>query len=501
VPPGLREGERDVTDTTTRPTLRVHDHFTGKKEDFAPLDPDRVTMYVCGMTVQGPPHMGHMLAFVAADLVRRTLQFLGWEVFHVQNFTDIDDKIIVRAAEMGMTAEELAQKNIDLFLEASDALNIQRAHLYPRVTEHVDDIIAYIQRLIDAGHAYAAGGSVWFDVRSYPEYGRLSRRNVDDMINAVRKDLDESKRDPLDFALWKAAKEGEPAWDSPWGPGRPGWHIECSVMSTKYLGETFDFHGGGRDLIFPHHENELAQSCSLGGEFVRYWMHNGLLTLDGQKMAKSTGHFFSVEDVLGAFDPDIVRYYLLRGHFRNQMEFSRERVEEAASAYDRMRRALLQLEELSADEELGSGIEPGITTSAGVDMEEAADRAEQAFVEGLCDDFNAEAAMAGLFELVRTVNPLIARLSPAELDAGPTRRVLAVLRGSLDAIGLFEDVRPGAAEVPPEILEMVRRRTKAREEKDFGLADSLRDEVHARGYVIEDGPDGARVRPAGSAAS
>jgi len=489
-----------VTDsTTTRPPLRVQNHFTGKKEDFVPLNADKVTMYVCGMTVQGPPHMGHMLAFVAADLVRRTLEFLGYDVLHVQNFTDIDDKIIVRAADMGMTAKELAEKNIQQFFDAADALNITRAHNYPKVTEHIPEIVAFIERLIDKGHAYASGGSVWFDVRSYDPYGKLSRRNVDDMINAVRKELDDSKRDPLDFALWKSAKEGEPQWDSPWGPGRPGWHIECSVMSTKYLGETFDFHGGGRDLIFPHHENELAQSCALGGDFVRYWMHNGLLTLDGQKMAKSTGHFFSVEDVLGEFDPDVVRYYLMRGHFRNQMEYSRERLQEAAAAYDRMKRALVQLDELDGDPRLGTEIEAGIITAAGVEMEDAVARARAAFVAGLCDDFNAESAMAALFELVRTVNPVLAGSSPAALDAGPVRAVKAALRDSLGTLGLFEAVRGGEDEVPAEIHDMVRQRTEARTSKDFARADELRDAIQARGFVLEDGPDGVRVRPAGSA--
>lgn len=477
----------------TKPRLRVYNHFSGEKEEFRPLDPQRASMYVCGMTVQGPPHLGHMLAFVAADLVRRTLHYFGYDVEHVQNFTDIDDKIIARAAEQGLTAAELAQQNIDKFFAAADALNIERASTYPRVTDHIEPIIAYIERLIAKGHAYAAGGSVWFDVRSYPSYGRLSRRNVDDMRNAVRVDLDESKRDPLDFALWKGAKPGEPAWPSPWGEGRPGWHIECSVMSTQYLGETFDFHGGGRDLIFPHHENELAQSCALGGDFVRYWMHNGLLTLDGQKMAKSTGHFFSVDEVLSEFDPDVVRYYLLRGHFRNQMEFGRERLREAAAAYDRMKRALLQLEALAADPALGTDVASGITTAAGVQMEEAAERASRGFEEGLADDFNAEAAMASLFEMIRTVNPML-NGTPATLDAAPVRRVLAVLREALGVLGLFERVRTEIDEVPPEIVEMLRRRQTARAERDFATSDALRDEIQARGWVLEDGPAGARVR-------
>ena len=477
------------------PKLRVYDHFDGKKKDFAPLDPERVTMYVCGMTVQGPPHMGHMLAFVAADLVRRTLEFLGYDVLHVQNFTDIDDKIIVRAAEMGMTPTELAQQNIDGFFAASDALNILRAHEYPRVTGHIPEIVEYIGRLVEKGHAYEAGGSVWFDVRSWNQYGKLSNRNVDDLRTAVRVELDESKRDPLDFALWKASREGEPAWESPWGPGRPGWHIECSVMSTKYLGETFDFHGGGRDLIFPHHENELAQSCAIGGDFVRYWMHNGLLTLDGQKMAKSTGHFFSVEEVLSEFDPDVVRYYLLQGHFRNQMEYSRERLEEAASAYERMRRALVLLDELIAEPNLGSSIAEGVTTPDGIRLEDAARKAAEGFVQGLRDDFNAGEAMAALFELVREVNPILTGTAALRLDADPVKAVRDCLRDHLAVLGLFEKVGVGS-QIPAEIEDLARQRDEARGAKDFARADELRDQILAAGYRIEDTPDGTKVRQA-----
>ncbi len=337
--------------------LQIYNHANQKKEEFQPLDPPRVTMYVCGMTVQDRPHMGHMLAFVSADLIRRSLEFLGYEVLHVQNFTDIDDKIIARANERGEDPAVLAQENIDRFFAAADALGIKRAHIYPKVTEHIQDIQNYIARLIEAGHAYEAGGSVWFDVRSWSSYGELSGRRIEDLESGYRIEVDANKRDPLDFALWKASKEGEPAWESPWGRGRPGWHIECSVMSTKYLGESFDLHGGGRDLIFPHHENEVAQSKALGSAFVHYWMHNGLLNLQGQKMSKSTGHFFAMDEVLEEFAPEVVRFYLLRGHFRNQMEYGRERMLEAKAAYGRMERALSKLEELHAREDLGRALE------------------------------------------------------------------------------------------------------------------------------------------------
>jgi cysteinyl-tRNA synthetase len=454
-------------------------------------------MYVCGMTVQDRPHMGHMLAFVSADLIRRALEYLGYEVLHVQNFTDIDDKIIVRAKEEGTTPAALAQANIDRFLEAADRLGIRRAHVYPRVTEHIGEIQAYIQRLLDAGHAYASGGSVWFDVRSWKDYGELSGRDVEELRSGYRIEVDAAKRDPLDFALWKASKEGEPAWDSPWGPGRPGWHIECSVMSTRYLGPCFDLHGGGRDLIFPHHENELAQSRAVGDPFVRYWMHNGLLNLEGQKMSKSTGHFFGMEEVLAEFRPEVVRFYLLRGHFRNQMEYSRERLAEAKSAYERMERALIKLDETLAAADLGAAVPAGVTSAAGLALADSAEKAQKSFAAALCDDFNGEAALAALFELIREVNPyLVDRPTPDVVEVGPVTAAREVLREGLGVLGLFEDLAPVAEEIPPEIAEMVRRRDAARRERDFALADALRDELGARGWVLEDGPAGTRARRA-----
>jgi cysteinyl-tRNA synthetase len=437
-----------------------------------------------------------MLAFVSADLIRRSLEYLGYEVLHVQNFTDIDDKIIARANERGVSASVLAQENIDRFFEAADALKIQRAHIYPKVTEHIEDIQAYIARLIEAGHAYESGGSVWFDVRSWPSYGELSGRRIEDLESGYRIEVDANKRDPLDFALWKASKEGEPAWDSPWGKGRPGWHIECSVMSTKYLGESFDLHGGGRDLIFPHHENEVAQSKALGAPFVHYWMHNGILNLQGQKMSKSTGHFFAMDEVLAEFSPEVVRFYLLRGHFRNQMEYGRERMLEAQAAYERMARALTRLEELHQSEELGRALQEGIKSKDGLALEEAAQAAKEGFRAGICDDFNAEAALAALFELVRRLNSYLSERSlMAQIEAAPVRAVRGVLRASLAVLGLFEHFE-AEEEIPPEVAEMVRRRDAARKERDWGLADSLRDEIQARGYQLEDGPEGSVARRA-----
>ncbi|HEU4928862.1 MAG TPA: cysteine--tRNA ligase, partial [Candidatus Krumholzibacteria bacterium] len=310
--------------------LRVYDTLKQKKSDFVPIQPGKVGMYVCGMTVQDKPHMGHMLAFVSGDMIRRYLMYLGYDVAYVQNFTDIDDKIIDRANKEGVDYRVVVERNIEAYHRIARELNILPATHYPYATHHIPEIIAMVEKLIAKGHAYAVAGDVYFRVRTKPDYGKLSKRDIDDLISGARVEVGEKKEDPLDFALWKASKPGEPYWESPWGHGRPGWHIECSAMSVKILGETIDFHGGGEDLIFPHHENELAQSeCATGKEFVRAWMHNGLLNLRGQKMSKSTGHFFGMEDVLKEFRGEVVRFYLLSTHFRSQMEYSRERLENA----------------------------------------------------------------------------------------------------------------------------------------------------------------------------
>ena len=335
--------------------LRVYDTLRQQKSDFVPIHPGKVGMYVCGMTVQDKPHMGHMFAFVAGDMIRRYLEYLGYAVTYIQNFTDIDDKIIDRANQEGVDYRTVVERNIEAYHRIAQAVNIKPATLYPYATHHIAEILAMVQVLIGKGHAYVAGGDVYFRVRTKQDYGKLSKRDIDDLISGARVEIGENKEDPLDFALWKASKPGEPAWDSPWGPGRPGWHIECSAMATKYLGDTLDFHGGGEDLIFPHHENELAQSeCATGHEFTRHWMHNGLLNLRGQKMSKSTRHFFAMEDVLREFDGQVVRFYLLSStHFRSQMEYSRERLEDARKAFERLANACRSIDELRS--RLGAG--------------------------------------------------------------------------------------------------------------------------------------------------
>jgi cysteinyl-tRNA synthetase len=473
--------------------LRVYDTLKQKKADFVPVHPGKVGMYVCGMTVQDKPHMGHMLAFVSGDMIRRYLEYLGYEVTYVQNFTDIDDKIIDRANQEGIDYRTVVERNIEAYHRVAKAVNIKPASIYPYATQHIPEILAMVQDLVARGHAYTANGDVYFRVRSKKDYGKLSKRDIDDLISGARVEVGERKEDPLDFALWKASKPGEPAWDSPWGPGRPGWHIECSAMATKYLGNTLDFHGGGEDLIFPHHENELAQSeCATGQEFVRQWMHNGLLNLRGQKMSKSTGHFFAMEDVLREFDGQVVRFYLLSTHFRSQMEYSRERLENAQKAFERLANACRSVDELRS--RLGSG--PSVGTPAGRELVAAAARAKESFLAAMDDDFNSAGAVGYLFELIKTYNVLLEQNGPAVagsregLDA-----VWSVLEEADRILGLFRDGLPRAAEeIPADILQSVEERVNAKKSKDFKKADEIRDRLLAAGWLIEDTPAGARVR-------
>jgi cysteinyl-tRNA synthetase len=475
--------------------MRVYDTLTRTEREFEPVRPDTVGMYVCGMTVQDKPHIGHFLPFLAADIVRRTLEERGYRVVHVQNFTDIDDKIIARAAQEGTTVQAVAERNIQKYFEAARAMNLLPATHYPRATEHMPEIIALTQRLIDAGHAYAAGnGDVYFRVRSFTGYGRLSGRNVDDMMSGARIEVGEQKEDPLDFALWKAAKPGEPQWPSPWGSGRPGWHIECSAMAMKYLGESFDMHGGGRDLLFPHHENELAQSeAATGRPFVRYWMHNGLLYTGGQKMSKSLGNFATMEELLQRFTADELRLFILSTHFRSQAEFSEERLQEARAGFQRLREAILRLQ-AARD---AAGASTALVSEAGLELRLAADRLRNEFRAAMEQDFNTAAGLGKVFELVRLSNRWLDH-TPAGRDRAVLDAVLGALESVLALLGFFPEGLPRpeseAAAVPEEVRELARRRQAAREARDWRAADSLRQEIASRGFVVEDGAGGYRLK-------
>jgi cysteinyl-tRNA synthetase len=469
-------------------SLRVYDARRRAKVPFEPVVPGRVGMYVCGMTVQDRPHVGHMRYAVAGDVIRRVLESRGYQVTYATNFTDIDDRIIERGNKEGVPFEQVSERNIKAFLSYAALLNIKPATVYPRATEHIPEILALIQRLIGSGHAYAAGGDVYFDVRSYPAYGSLSGRKVDDLRAGVRIEVGEAKRDPLDFTLWKGAKPGEPSWPSPWGQGRPGWHIECSAMAMKHLGETFDLHGGGQDLIFPHHENEIAQSeAATGHTFARFWVQNGLVNLDGEKMSKSTKHFFLIEDVVKDVEPEVIRFYLQSTQYRSPIEWNDVRLREAGGAYERLREALAKAE--SAPGADGAAAAQGSTLLA-----EIADL-EKEFQESLDDDFNAAKAQGHLFEMAKSINRAADNAQASASDRAALPEAGRTLRRLGELIGLFWGSRKPEEEAPEAVQSLVRQRDEARMQKEWRRADELRDEILALGYVLEDSKGGTRARP------
>jgi cysteinyl-tRNA synthetase len=459
--------------------LRIYDTLQGEKREFAPVKPGHVGMYVCGMTVQDRPHVGHIRASLSGDLMRRYLLHLGYEVTYVYNFTDVDDKIIERANQEGIEFASVSERNIEAYLRFADLHNIMRATHYPRATRHIAEIVAMIARLVEKGYAYAAGGDVYFDVRRKTDYGKLSGRNVDDMRSGARIEVGEAKRDPLDFALWKGAKPGEPAWESPWGPGRPGWHIECSAMSIKYLGEHFDIHGGGQDLIFPHHENELAQSeAATGRTFASFWAENGMVNLSGEKMSKSTGVLFYIEDIAAETDPEVVRFYLLSTHYRSPIDFSRERLQEAAVSFERLRSPLVRA---------GAWDVPAGTPLGGK-LASAVEEARVRISESMNDDFNSARAIGHLFDLSRQVNRAI------DEGGGPEAVAAARAMKELGSIlGLFWK-KPGVQSWDEEVWALVNARETARKARDWGQADAIRDQLLERGVIVEDSAGGPRLK-------
>jgi cysteinyl-tRNA synthetase len=461
--------------------LRIYDTLTRSKREFVPVQPGRVGMYVCGMTVQDQPHVGHIRSAIAGDMMRRYLLHLGYDVTYVYNFTDVDDRILEKAVKEGVEYSVVSERNIGAYLRHADRHNILPATVYPRATAHIAEILDLIRQLIERGFAYAAGGDVYFEVRRKPDYGRLSGRNVDELRSGARIEVGEHKRDPLDFALWKGAKPDEPAWDSPWGPGRPGWHIECSAMSMKHLGEQFDIHGGGQDLIFPHHENEIAQSeAATGKPFVSFWTQNGLVNLSGQKMSKSTGVLFFIEDIAARFDPEVVRFYLLSTHYRSPIEFNEERLAEAGTAYQRLR---APLERAGAWEPDGSsGAAPGGT------LGQAVAEAERLFGEAMDDDFNSAEAIGHLFDLARAVNRALDEGGTMEANAAARR-----LHALGQILGLFW-IPPVGETWEPEVMELVESREQARRSRDWGRADAIRTRLSDRGVLVEDTAEGPKLR-------
>jgi cysteinyl-tRNA synthetase len=461
------------------PTLRIYDTLRREKREFVPVHPGQVGMYVCGMTVQNKPHVGHIRASLSAEVMRRYFEHLGYEVTYVYNFTDVDDKIIEKATAEGVDYQSVSERNIEAYLRYADLHNILRATHYPRATQHIREMHQMIATLIDKGYAYAAGGDVYYEVRKKADYGKLSGRRVDELREGYRIEPGETKRDALDFALWKGAKPGEPAWESPWGPGRPGWHIECSAMAMKYLGETFDIHGGGQDLIFPHHENEIAQSEAYCGKpFAHHWAENGLVNLSGAKMSKSEGNFFFIEDIARDWDPEVVRFYLMSTHYRSPIEFSTERLSEASVAYARLRGPLERAGAWTAPEGLPPGGELG----------QAVADAERLFHEAMHDDFNTAGALGHLFDLARAVNRALDEGGGAEAVQGA--RELLRLGGIL---GLFWKL-PGEAAWPAEVAALAEARAAARKARDWKRSDELRDQLAALGVAVEDSHQGQKLK-------
>ena len=449
--------------------MRLYNTLTGEAHEFAPADGKTAKMYVCGVTPYSTTHVGHALSYVAFDVLRRYLEYLGYSVKHVQNFTDVDDKIIQRAQEQGIDPIALADQYIDDFYRSVDALNVQRAHIYPRATQEIDPIIQTIATLVEKGFAYPAGGDVFFRVTQSDGYGKLSHRTLEGMQAGARVEVDIHKEHPMDFALWKAARHGEPAWESPWGPGRPGWHIECTSMSMTYLGETLDIHGGGQDLIFPHHENEIAQSEASTGvqPFSRYWVHNGLLQLGQDKMSKSLGNLVSVDEALEQHSAESLRLYFLSSHYRSPLQYT----DEGCAA---MERSLQRLRE------------PLTRKSGGT---EALDPSpfESRFHQAMDDDLNTPRALAALFDLAREIN----RCS-GDMDVKAAQECLQKLGGVL---GLT--LAPETADTPdnlaarPFIEMLLATRQKLREAKQYALADQIRDDLDRQGVTLEDTPQGS----------
>jgi len=468
--------------------MRIYNTLSGHKEDFVPRS-DTVKMYVCGVTPYAPSHLGHAMSYIIFDTIRRYLEFRGYKVKYVQNFTDIDDKIIARANESGITARDLAEGFIEQYFANMDTLNIKRADVYPRATEEIPKMLEVIEGLIQKGHAYEVGGDVYFRIQSDPDYGKLSHRTLDGMTAGARVEIGEAKEHPLDFALWKAAKPGEPQWQSPWGMGRPGWHIECSAMSLRYLGQTLDIHGGGQDLIFPHHENEIAQSeCFTGVKpFVHHWLHNGLLQLGEEKMSKSTGKLVSISEALAKYSPDALRLWVLSSHYRSPITYSDENLTATEKGVERLRNT--------------NNLDIKESAAATVDSQTYKER----FIEAMDDDFSTPQAIAALFDLAREIN----RGNDEGLHIGEALRTFRELAG---VMGLTLRSELAIPEIPMQALAelahkhnveleeskdasiivsmLSEKRLALRREKKYQLADSIRNGLRELGVTLEDTPQG-----------
>ena len=462
--------------------MKLYNTMTMKKEEFIPLEPGKVKMYACGPTVYNLFHVGNARPLIMFDVLRRYFEYRGYEVTFVQNFTDIDDKIINRANEEGLTSAGVAEKYIAEYLTDARGLGVRAATVHPKATEHIGGIIEMISKLIDKDFAYQSGGDVYYRTAKFPEYGKLSHQPLEELMAGARVDVADIKENPMDFALWKGSKPGEPFWDSPWGQGRPGWHIECSVMALKHLGETIDIHCGGQDLIFPHHENEIAQSEGCHGtQFVRYWLHNGFLSIDSAKMSKSLGNFFTVREAAAAYGYENIRMFMLMSHYRSPLNYSGDILIQSKNALDRLKTAKSNLEFIAQNgsDTIKNSEEEFIKALPGY---------RERFIEALDDDFNTADAISVIFELVRESNITAAGAEPSKAFA---RAALELLNELTDVLGLFY-ADTDEAGIDEEVEALIAARQAARKEKNWAEADRIRDMLSQMGIALEDAPQGVK---------
>ncbi|KXZ38958.1 cysteinyl-tRNA synthetase [Alkalithermobacter thermoalcaliphilus JW-YL-7 = DSM 7308] len=462
--------------------MKLYNTLTRQKEEFVPIEEGKVKMYVCGPTVYNYFHIGNARPFIMFDVLRRYFEYKGYEVLYVQNFTDVDDKIINKANEEGISAKEVANKYIKEYFKDADALGIKRATVHPRVTENINEIIDFIKDLQQKGYAYEVDGDVYFDTKKFEDYGKLSKQNIKELELGARIEVNDKKKNPMDFVLWKAKKENEPGWESPWGEGRPGWHIECSVMASRYLGDTIDIHAGGQDLTFPHHENEIAQSeAKSGKQFARYWLHNGYININNEKMSKSKGNFFTVRDISKEVDLEVVRFFMLSSHYRNPVNFSDELLNQAKSGLERLYNCKEKLEFLIKN------IQGDIKENEQPIKKELNDFKKK-FEESMDDDLNTADAISVIFELVRYINTNINENSSLEI-AQDALLVFKELTGVLNIANKEKnDI------LDEEIEKMIQERQKAKKEKNFELADKIRDDLKKMGIILEDTRQGVKWR-------
>ncbi|BAT71659.1 cysteinyl-tRNA synthetase [Thermosulfidibacter takaii ABI70S6] len=474
--------------------MKIYNTMNRRKEEFVPLRDNKVGMYVCGVTVYDYCHIGHARSMLVFDMIYRYLLKKGYEVTYVRNFTDVDDKIIKKANEEGVSPKEIAERYIQAFYEDIDALGALRPTVEPKATEHIQDMIDLIKRLEDKGIAYQADGDVYYQVRKFPAYGKLSGRSLEEMMAGARIEVDEKKKDPLDFALWKASKPGEPWWESPWGKGRPGWHIECSAMSMKYLGETFDIHGGGMDLIFPHHENEIAQSEGATGKpFVRYWIHNGFVNINKEKMSKSLGNIILIRDILNRWDAEVLRLFLLKTHYRTPIDFTFDIMDQEKESLDRLYRTKEKVEDLIS---VKSSTEP---QQEAKNVAAELSKLREEFFSAMDDDFNTALALGKFYEAARLFNRFVDKSGASESDkAFVAKEIESFVKDIQDVFGILNyrasewfKVPTDSLSIPQDEIErLIKERAEARKEKNFKKADEIRDYLKSKGIILEDRPDG-----------